>query len=527
MQKFNSINLESKFIKNILQNTYIPTIPIVTDGDFIVSDVEYCYKNHIIKCEKSGNIAGAGATIDGITFVTRNDSTPNEPKVSPAVGDSVLCSEGFICGLGVRGATYSVIKKLNSHTLIPGFTHRYQSPTTYYDSDTHRYLGVYLRWYRDTYGIDLLPLYNCYCGETYSLAQIKNNTLTDGYDSSKSVSIVPIQLNKQYTVFVNSSSKISMCGAFLHANGRIQTVKNSSTKYLDELLDNTVLQFDCGSYNNPILYEAFTADKLLLGYTNQFYLMIQTDAHQFCPIVVLEGSYKNLSKRLVTSMEIYSNDVNANINYSLFNPPVYSSLTMTPTSYHIPYSSRLIEFLTEHAITSNEDIQYNISRIQNRLGIKSNDVWSDEMRFKIHHEYFKYFDKKYLKSSQLNNNHLPKEQLNLTNGIVYSTAPEVKYDNSGDPSNRFYKIVRDENNTSAYRYEPLTTKPDNWDTSYWMYYEYSNIYGFTPIKSISNSTGGIVGIRNCNVKRESSNIYDITGYVDKDVENKLFNYRSV
>jgi hypothetical protein len=37
----------------------------------------------------------------------------------------------------------------------------------------------------------------------------------------------------------------------------------------------------------------------------------------------------------------------------------------------------------------------------------------------------------------------------------------------------------------------------------------------------------IIGLKNCKVRQDFTTKYDILGYVDKDVENSLFKYRSV
>lgn len=529
MQKFNSINLESKFIKNILQSTYLPTVPIVTDGDFIVSGLEYCYKNHMIRCLTTGVLVGDNFTLDGVTYVDSWDTHGNRAIVSPAACDAAICSVDFICGMGIRTAQYKSIQRLTSHTLMSGLTHKYQSATPKYDAETHRYLGVYLRWYRDTYGIDLLPLYNCFCGESYTLAHIQDNKLVDGYDASKNVSIVPIQLNKQYTVFISSSHKVSICGAFLNHGGRVLHSKTSNIQYKDELLDETVIQLNNSSYSNPITYELYTTNPELLSYSNNFYLIIQTETGQFCPIVVLEGVHSRAPKRLVTSRETYTN--NDTIDYSLFNPMMKSSMTALPTTYHIPYSARLMEFLTESVISSAEDIPNNVSRIQAAIGITPydaslRDVWNDKIRFVAHNEYFKYSDRHYLHSSQLNERHEPNIEVPHNNCVVYGKAPDFIYEMSNNSSANYYRIVKDKSTKETY-YEPLLTKPSDWDTNYWKYYRYSDTDGFTPVTATSDNTTQVIGFKNCSPKRTFRNEWDITGYIDKDVENKLFGYRSV
>lgn len=469
MQKFNNINLESRFIKNILQNTYIPTLPIVTDGDFIVSGVEYCFKNHLIRCITTGRVTSSAAVVEGVVYVPRHPEK-NPLIVSPSASDSIVCAPDFICGVGVRKATYTIIEKISSDKNLSGLNYAYKSHTDKYDSETHKHLGNYLRWYRDSYGVDLLPFYNCFCGETYTLTQIKDNHLTDEYDSSKTVHIVPIHLNKRYTVFINSQHTVSMCGTFLNNNGRVLNPLKDDRKYMDEFLDNTVLQYESLSFHTPITYEMNTADPQLMSYNNNFYLIIQMNSSNFCPIVVLEGDYKANHSRLVTSTERYNDNANVNIDYSLFKPPVNPSLTLAPTSFYTPYSPRLIEYLTENVITNIDDIPKNILRIQDSLNMgydgDLNDVWSDEMRFLVYNKYFRYTSEHYFNGFQLDDNYRP-----TTESMNTKTIPED------------LKVI-DEN-------------------------------------------GEWVGTKNCKLRRTFETSYDITGYVDKDVENSLFRYRSV
>jgi hypothetical protein len=202
-------------------------------------------------------------------------------------------------------------------------------------------------------------------------------------------------------------------------------------------------------------------------------------------------------------------------------------MTVVPTTYHIPYSNRLIEFLTENAISNAEDIPNNIGRIQNRLSISHNeslrDVWSDELRFIVHHEYFKHTNKHYLHSSQLNRSYEPLTEVPYDEYVVYNTPPEFRYNSTGDSLEDSYY----EYDKNAGVFKVLKSQPNNWNTHYWTYYRYSNTEGFKPLKSTSNISDNIAGFKNCKQKKTFEQSWDITGYIDKDVENKLFGYRSV
>ena len=55
-QKFFTKTLESKFIKNLLNNTPLPIYKVVAEGDYIFKDSIYIYKDNIIQCTKSGYI---------------------------------------------------------------------------------------------------------------------------------------------------------------------------------------------------------------------------------------------------------------------------------------------------------------------------------------------------------------------------------------------------------------------------------------------------------------------------------------
>lgn len=55
-QKFFTKTIESKFIKNLLSNTLLPTYKVVNSEDYLFKDSIYIYKDYVIKCTKSGYI---------------------------------------------------------------------------------------------------------------------------------------------------------------------------------------------------------------------------------------------------------------------------------------------------------------------------------------------------------------------------------------------------------------------------------------------------------------------------------------
>ena len=51
---------------------------------------------------------------------------------------------------------------------VPSLTRNLNSPGITYDTKTHEYLGDYLRFLRDYYNVNLMPLYNCFTDKIYN-----------------------------------------------------------------------------------------------------------------------------------------------------------------------------------------------------------------------------------------------------------------------------------------------------------------------------------------------------------------------
>jgi hypothetical protein len=490
MARFNVSNVEVRFIHSLLKNTYLPILPTVTVGDYLVEGANYVYKDKIVHCKKSGELVDTTHSKDSLTYVHRTDSTPQNLKLCAAVSSLALCGPRFICGMGPKRAEYSVEQTFSYSKPAYGLTYRYESPSDTYDVNTHIHLGRYLRWYRDNKGVDLMPLYNCFTGEDTSFVHIKGGKLTEGNDPTKTTWIVPAQLNKKYSIYINSSRPVSVCGAFLNDFGRVRYRGLENIKFVDEMLDNKVVECFNSNYNHPISFKTDTDRSELISFTNNFYIILQTDKSHNSSIVVIEGEEHLSDSKFITSREIFLDTQ----DYSRFNPGIKSSLVIFPSNHQIPYSSRLIEFLTEQAITSEEDIPKNIGRVQKALGVRgqyrmTEDVWDETLRYILYNNYFKYvndysFDRASLSQSTLRT--IVKEKKIPEDRLVYLKNSEGKFiDEDGT-------LIEDKNGNIQIGKEKV-----------------------------------IVGLKNLKSRQHFDNPYDITGYVDKDMENSLFKYRSV
>ena len=317
-----------------------------------------------------------------------------------------------------------------------------------------------------------MPLYNCFTNNETTHIHLTPNGIVDEMNSEYTVWAVPVALNRYYQIFVSSPSTVMIKGAFLNNFGRVKMFSNAEEGYLDSLLNETVAIYNDTSYSNPITYRAFTNDKRLVDYSNDFYIIIQVPNNHSGSIAVIEGETLTHNQHMITSREVYLNrdgeyttgkkwaDI---IDYDSFNPKVRSSLTIISGKTQLPYSDRLMEYLVNSAIHSSEDIPQNISRIQKELGISEKlgtekDVWHSIMKYLLYSKHFSYTDSRYVNS-------------------INPTAEELSHLSDT-------KICRAEDGT-------------------------------------------LLGLKNMRNRRPSNIKVDILGFCDKDMENSLYKYKEV
>ena len=268
-----------------------------------------------------------------------------------------------------------------------------------YDNYTHEYLGNYLRFVRDFYGIDLMSLYNCngyqtpvsldidvkriypyaedeiysdsHLWELNSDTTVEDNTInftqstdiavnggnarvditpgehpglvvTIEFNSNSadySILMVPVRFGKPYTVAIDCNTKIEMfCGFY-------DTAYLTSPLYEEgELESATYYKTSSSRFNHPFVYNKLTQKDLPLDYQQEGNLKLFIKIPKGCEssVVVLEGDFlKNTESYITQNARVLGNrplQYEA-IDYTVEGAPVYGVIT----EYNYATKSQLLK----------------------------------------------------------------------------------------------------------------------------------------------------------------------------------------
>ncbi len=355
MQQFYTNTIESKFIKDLIATTPLPTIDTLYKGKWIVPG---CY--YITDC----NIVKANHTTDDEAFQFDPDNFSSQ---------------------------LTVISPYKFDSSYPGLTSTYNSINDGYDSKTHYYLGNYLRCIRDLHDINLMPFYNCYNGEYVTDIFISTSTTTtkavddsgnetevttinhniiqsDPNVRGKKVISIPVKFGETYSIFIDCSTQVEiMCGFY----GNKGYISPTQTPAVEIKTENKYASLRYTSFRDGFTYTTPKPEKSTYPYTRFFRMFIQLPLNTESSIVVLEGDYttKNTAYGTYTYNE---EEKQLAIDISDFptkvkqNQTLLSDLSLNQIAGTVSYafSDRLIEYLTYNVITSEETITQNISRVQ-------------------------------------------------------------------------------------------------------------------------------------------------------------------
>ena len=272
---------------------------------------------------------GKGSVVDGLTLMdTHDQQVPYFTRICPYVfGDEY----------------YNI-------------TGRYTSKILGYDSDTHLYLGQYLRMMRDIFDLDMMPFYNCYCGDTLSDVDFdsRGNVYTSSANSFYKIMSVPVRFGKTYTIAFNSELPVEMITVIYGRKGIIQSktdnlndIISSNANYVSK---NTYQSFQKMSFTHPVtirtkswhqLYKSYIRGKYgklvdeapdvemsiedgnydqgLGQFEKYLRLLIKVPSNNKSSLVVLEGDYGlgqkqesgNVNSVTFTNQSIWDSTVNS------------------------------------------------------------------------------------------------------------------------------------------------------------------------------------------------------------------------
>lgn len=319
-QVFNQETNTSSFIKALLSKSNIPMIDFIDIGSKVIKNNLYIHDSMIVKAKETETL-------------TSNNINDILIKIKPySFGDKV-----------------------------DGITTSFTSPISYYDSDTHKYLGEYLRAIKGYYGLNLLPFYNCFNNKYSSdfyLTVVGNNLKlnTETIPDSHKILLVPVRFNKTYTIALDSTEQVIITPIFYGNKGL------ASGTVITDLADELIAKgktYDSLSFKSPIVFDTNEMDSYY-SYEKFLYLAIQLSESVSSNIVVLEGDY--------THADVWDKQINnldpRSKNYLDNNLISPLSLLQMPGSEVIAFSDRLIEYLTQNVITDIDDISENIARTQ-------------------------------------------------------------------------------------------------------------------------------------------------------------------
>lgn len=455
MQEFFKNTIESKYIKYLLSYTPLPIFPTISSDDTMIEGCIYIYKDKILRCKKTGRFIGINAnnftedhlyvneyiysTDDDYVLAHYNTETkkyeiylPDEGKLG---GPYFGSTEPGIGGLTVTDdivkyyfrpvAQYEILDDFSFGQSVPNVTQRFISNVSYYDPQTHRFLGEYLRCLKDIYGLNLMPLYNCFDYDSTDKISLTREGVVEQEPLKSKVLLIPIKFNKTYTIAIDCDFPVYMKSVFYDG----VLLKDSEGDSFTNLLQETTKVYNNLRFNNPITYsitndteiqmdltnittpeqeeqlrleleeQKKVTDRTLQEYEKYLYLAIQLPKTNSSSIVVIEGDFSNVAYNYVASAEGIDK-LSDNQLSNIFKSNL--SLLDSNTGTQIPYADKLIAYLLQYTIDCREEIDDNVANIETKIGYNPpladfyKGIWDNDLRYVLYSKYMNLQDIDYI-----------------------------------------------------------------------------------------------------------------------------------
>ena len=439
MVRFFKTSVACKAIKYILSQTALPLYKTITSDELIMEGCIYVYKDKLIRCTSSGRFDGLNSSLsyddhlyvndhiilsdnidsiqrrgqirqpkgnfdianinDRVSHITEDEEEIPIQKANPeGIGnlkriphsteyydDYLTVTDDVVRQFYRPFAEYEIIQDFYFGQFEPGLSYYHISNSNYYDTETHYYLGEYLRCLRDIKGIDLMCLYNCFTYKYVDNVYINKNSksyLSDVLPKDKKVTLVPIKFNKTYTIATSCNFKVDI-KSILYKDELMKTLDGEH--YICEELHESFKSFNNLQFETPKTYTITTDRPEILEYEKYLYLAIQVPENLESPIVVLEGDYTSHADKHVSDVASIEHISDAQLS-KIFK----SKLSLLVNDgIQRPFSNVLLEYLFENTIDSREYIDENINTIQNKINYKPvyEGQWSNTLRYILYTKY--------------------------------------------------------------------------------------------------------------------------------------------
>lgn len=323
MQEFNKVTTTSNFIKQLLNDTYLPVIRTVLPGDFIIANRLYILHCSIIRCNSSGYL------------LPYNDANLTPVAQFTTVGEYTFGEQN---------------DKLCTN---------FQSNSEGYDSLTHERLGKYLRSLRDMYGLNLMPLYNCFSNNTFPNHHIfSDRIIKTSYNYNTRIYKVPIRFNTDYTVCIENLHETTIAPAFIKNNNLVKIGKNNAGNTTDITND---------------YISVHTNDVISTYYGMRFYSPIKVRFNNI-PETIIK---KDNSRDNIVGYDISPIIIDNHIGSRYFTPITYNSREELIANRHNTYqldpeTNTLVNYSGVEPIsslTAGEVSNYTVDEIENIYGV--------------------------------------------------------------------------------------------------------------------------------------------------------------
>ena len=211
MLTFNNNHIFTGFLKQLLHSFNLPKYRVYT-----IKNANYYYENRKEK--------------DIIETILKNDETT--PDIHTRYVSYI--KDGFIQRY-INGKW--IINKDRPYVYNEPYLNQTKTlpiKNNVYDTETHEYLGEFLRFQRDYNNLDLMPLYNCFSDRICNQLKIKFNSENistgrdtqqrpisfiesvsevsfDTHDKKYKIYMVPVKLFNEYTIAIDCNVPVEMC----------------------------------------------------------------------------------------------------------------------------------------------------------------------------------------------------------------------------------------------------------------------------------------------------------------------------